>query len=88
MIRSAQVDSLPLASGGAPSQTQKEMETTNTTLTMMLAQSNADSVFDPPPPTTITPSRIREAFSSNGPEWSHLLLAISVGLIAYGMVSK
>ena len=87
-IRSIQVDPLPLSSGGAPNQTQKEMEKTNTTLTMLLAQSGADTKFDPSPPTTMTTPSIREAFCSSGRRDTYLLLALAVLFVGYGIVSK
>ena len=87
--RPIQVDALPLSSGRTPSQTQKEMEGTNTTLTMLLAQSNADSKFDPAPPSTMTLPSIREAFCSPDPrDSSYLLIALAVVFIGYGIVSK
>lgn len=87
--RSIQVDPLPLSSGRESSQTQKEMEKTNTALTMLLAQSTADTKYDPAPPPTTTLPRIREAFCSGDPrDSSSILLAIAVVFIVYGIVSK
>lgn len=86
-----QVNPLPLSSGGAPTQTQKEMEKTNTTLTMLLAQTNADATFDPPPPSTVTPPRIMEGFSSGvwGPrEPTQWLLLAGVAFLLYGIVAE
>lgn len=93
---SIQVTPLPLSSGGASSQTQKEMEKTNTTLTMLLAQSTADSTFDPPPPSTITSSHISEAFSPAsvlspapyGDDCPYIILSIAVLFMVYGCLSK
>lgn len=88
-IRSIQVDPLPLSSGGAPNQTQKEMEKTNTTLTMLLAQSSADAKYDPSPPSTTTLPSIREAFCSPDPrDATYLILALAVLFVGYGIVSK
>ena len=86
-IRPLQVTPLPLSSGAVPNQTQKEMEKTNTTLTMLLAQSTADSTFDPPPPPTATPSRIQETFQSygDGSDPAYWVLAIAVVLMMYGL---
>lgn len=87
--RAIQVDPLPLTSGRAPSQTQKEMEKTNTRLTMLLAQSTADATYDPAPPQTVTLPRIREAFCSGDPrDTSYALLALAVIFMVYGIVSK
>lgn len=87
--RSIQVEPLPISSGREPSQTQKEMEKTNTTLTMLLAQSTADAKYDPAPPSTVTLPRIREAFCSGDPrDSSYLLLGLAVVIIVYGIVSK
>ena len=87
--RSIQVDPLPISSGTAPSQTQKELEKTNTTLSMLLAQSNADAKYDPAPPRTMTLPSIREAFSSPDPrDQATILTVISVLFLMYGIVAK
>lgn len=88
-IRSIQVDPLPLSSGEVSNQTQKEMEKTNTTLTMLLAQSTADAKYDPIPPSTITAPSIREAFCSPDPRNNiYLLIALGAMFMVYGIVSK
>lgn len=87
--RAIQVDPLPISSGGAPTQTQKDMEKTNVTLSMISAQANADTKFDPPPPETLTAPAIQEAFSSTDPsDPSFWILAVAVAFILYGIVSK
>jgi hypothetical protein len=89
MIRSAQVEPLPLISGGVPSQTQKEMEKTNVTLAMMSAQSTADTKYDPPPPPTVTTPVVKEAFCGADPrDPSHWLVVIACLFILYGALSK
>lgn len=87
--RAIQVDPLPLSSGGAPTQTQKDMEKTNVTLTMMTAQANADSKFDPPPPQPLTSPVVKEGFCSMDPsDPSFWLFAAGVAFILYGIVSE
>lgn len=87
--RSIQVDPLPISSGGAPTQTLKDMEKTNTTLTMLNAQAIADTKYDPPPPSPITPPVIRETFCSGDPyDPTILILITGVAFIVYGIVSK
>lgn len=89
MIRPVQVDPLPLASGGAPSQTQKEMEKTNVTLTMMSAQSTADTKYDPAPPPTVTTPVVKEAFGGADPrDLSPWLVGMALMMILYGALSK
>ena len=87
--RAIQVDPLPISSGGAPTQTQKDMEKANITLTMMSAQANADSKFDPPPPQPLTPPVVKEGFCSTDPsDPSFWIFVVGVSFILYGIVSK
>jgi hypothetical protein len=92
-LRSIPVEPLPLTSGGAPNQTQKEMEKTNKTLTMLMAQSNADSAFDPPPPGTVTAPSLKESFCGSSPfsyppSAPYVLLGLAVVCIMVGSLSK
>lgn len=64
------------------------MENTNTTLSMLVAQSTADSSFDPPAPQTITSPSIREAFCSGGNDPAHGVLVVAILFILYGILSK
>jgi hypothetical protein len=82
-----QVTPLPLSSGGAPTQTQKDMEKTNTSLTMLLAQGKADATFDPPPPATLTAPRIMEGYWDS-PSLTKGLLVAGVLLLVYGIVAE
>lgn len=88
--RAIQVDPLPLASGSGSgkSQSQKEMEKTNTTLSMLLAQSTADGSFDPPAPQPATQPSIREAFCSGRPDPAHGVLVVAILFMLYGILSK
>lgn len=70
------------------SQSQKEMEKTNTTLSMLMAQSTADSSFDPPPPPTVTSPSIREAFCSSRVDSSYGVMALAIVFMLYGILSK
>jgi hypothetical protein len=88
-LQSVQVDPLPLSSGGQRSQTQKELEKTNETLTMLSVQSTADAMYDPPVPPPVTSPAIREAFCGADPRsLSDYLLVASLGLIVYGLLAK
>jgi|LauGreDrversion4_2_1035121.scaffolds.fasta_scaffold11122_4 hypothetical protein len=88
-LQSVQVDPLPMSSGGQRSQTQKELEKTNETLTMLSAQSTADAMYDPPVPSPVTSPSIREAFCGADPHYlSEYLLIASFGLIVYGLLAK
>lgn len=85
-VRAIQVDPLPQSSG--KSQSQKEMEKTNTTLSMIIAQSDADRSFDPPAPPPMAPPTIREAFCSGGNDPAHGVLVVAILFILYGILSK
>lgn len=89
--QAVQVTPLPLSSGGATTQTQKDMEKTNTTLTMLLAQSKADTAFDPPPPAPVTPPRILEGFRVSPAQRERVMAGLAIGgvlLLAYGIMAE
>jgi hypothetical protein len=85
-VRAIQVDPLPQSSG--ESQSQKEMEKTNTTLSMLVAQSSADRSFDPPAPPPMTSPTIREAFCSGRNDPAQGVLVVAILFILYGILSK
>jgi hypothetical protein len=78
-----------MSSGGKPSKTQKDLEKTNETLTMLSAQSSADSMYDPPPPAPATAPSVREAFCQQDPHTlAEYLVIVGLGLIVYGLLAK
>ena len=90
-LQAVQVAPLPLSSGGTPTQTQKDMEKTNTTLTMLLAQSKADTTFDPPPPAPVTAPRILEGFRVSPAQRERAMAGLAIGgvlLLAYGIMAE
>ncbi len=88
-LQSVQVSPLPLSSGGQRSQTQKDLEKTNETLTMLSAQSTADAMYDPPVPSPVTSPVIREAFCGmDSRSLSDYLIVVSLGFIVYGLLAK
>jgi len=90
-INSTQVSSLPLGPGDSKNQTTREMNKTNTMLTMMSAQAKADASFDPPTPTPVTPQLI-QAFCGSKSTYMQdlptLLGAIGCIFIVYGIIAK
>jgi hypothetical protein len=87
--KSSQVSPLPIGSGGSNS-TKRELNDVNVTLSMLSAQSEADQKFDPPPPTPVKPSIVKEAFR-NGDRSVDLPFVLSVAGVAcivYGLVAK
>ena len=88
-IQPQQVSALPIGSGGG-SASKKDINDINTNLTMMNAQSGADSQFDPPPPPSTTKPTIVQHFCS-GPESpidSTILMVVGGLLIVYGVIAK
>jgi hypothetical protein len=82
-LKPTQVHPLPIGSGGN-SALKQQMNQTNTLLTMLNAQANANTKYDPAVPQPITNSIIIENFCS-GPS---MLMVIGGLLIVYGIVSK
>ena len=88
-LQSVQVEPLPMSSGGKPSKTVKDLEKTNAALTMLSAQSAADSMYDPPVPAPVTQPNMKEAFSNYDPHTlGEYLIIVGLGLIVYGMLAK
>ncbi len=87
LIRSRQVSPLPVGPGGK-SPAKRQMNDTNTQLTMLMAQSAANTKYDPPVPQPITKQVTLEKFSSSAMPISSTILVIGGLLIVYGLVSK
>jgi hypothetical protein len=92
-VNITQVSPLPLGPGDSKNQTTREMNKTNTMLTMMSAQAKADASFDPPTPTPVTPQLI-QAFcggssgSSSSVSASAVIGAVGAIFIVYGIIAK
>lgn len=90
-IQPQQVTTLPIGSGGG-STSKKGLNDINTNLTMMNAQSGADSQFDPPPPQSTTPPTIIQNFCSgpscDSPIDLRILMVVGGLLVVYGIIAK
>lgn len=86
LLRSKQVSPLPIGPGGN-NPTKRQMNDTNTQLTMLTAQAAANTKYDPPVPQPITSSVTIESFSlrDNLPT---TLTIIGMLSIVYGLIAK
>ena len=84
-----QVSALPIGSGGASA---AQLSSINTALTMLSAQSQANTMYDPlPPPPSTTPTVIgkQEGFCSPyDMNMSTLLGMAGIGFVLYGLFAK
>jgi len=87
LIRSRQVSPLPVGPGGN-NPTKRQMNDTNTQLTMLMAQSTANTKYDPPVPQPITKQVTLETFRSGSNQISSTILVIGALLFVYGLVAK
>jgi hypothetical protein len=85
LIRSKQVSPLPIGPGGG-NLTKTLLNDTNTQLTMMTAQANANTKYDPPVPQPITKAVVKENFSDG--TISTTLFVLGGLFIVYGLVTK
>ena len=85
-IKQIQVAPLPLGSGGK-NKTIQDLHNTNTSLTMLQAQSNTDTKFDPPVPKHKTTQVIKENFTDMH-DTAKMVAVIGGLLIAYGIFAK
>ena len=88
-IQPLQGNSLPIGSGGK-SASKTAMNNINNDLTMMTAQSGADSVYDPPPPPPTTQPALVQTFCSgpSSPIDLRTLMVIGGLLVVYGIIAK
>jgi hypothetical protein len=88
-ITPIQVSALPIGSGG---ESAAQLNNINTTLTMLSAQSQANTKYDPPPPPPSTTPVIvgkQEGFCSSYHMNPPALLSLAgVGFILYGLFAK
>lgn len=90
LLRSKQVSPLPIGPGGK-NPTKRQMNDTNTQLTMMMAQSAANTKYDPPVPHPVTKQVTIERFCSGSdvmPSLPSMLCIIGGLCIVYGLVTK
>ena len=92
VITPIQVSALPIGSGGK-SASAAQLNRINTDLTMLSAQSQANTMYDPlPPPPSTTPVTIgqREGFCSypNMDRTSAWIFALGTGMVLYGIFAK
>ena len=87
LVNVVQVSPLPIGPGDSKNQTTREINKTNTMLTMISAQANADSSFDPPTPTPVTKPIIQH-FCSKSETSSVMLGVIGCILIVYSIIAK
>jgi hypothetical protein len=86
LLKSKQVSPLPVGSGGN-NPTKQLMNETNVKLTMLTAQANADTKYDPPVPKPVTKAVTKEGFTDSTSVISGLVV-VGVLLIVYGIVKK
>ena len=91
LLRSKQVVPLPIGSGGNNA-TKTQMNNTNIQLTMMAAQANANTKYDPPVPPPVGNAVISQGFCSGSSSDSDpfpVIVAVIGGLfIVYGIIAK
>lgn len=81
-----QVQPLPIGPGGKNA-LRSQMNDTNTKLTMLSSQADANTIYDPPVPKPVTEQRI-EPFCVLDDSLAPLVAAIGCLLIVYGLASK
>ena len=85
LLKSRQVTPLPIGPGGN-NPTKRQMNEINTQLTMLTAQANANTKYDPPVPEPVTKPVIIEKFcSGSGPS---MIMVIGGLLIVYSIIAK
>ena len=85
LIRSKQVAPLPIGPGGN-NQVKNQMNQTNTQLTMLHAQTTANTKYDPPVPKSISKPVIKETFTTH--RIPNTLFVVGGLLIVYSFVAK
>ena len=86
VLQSKQVSPLPIGPGGNNA-LKNQMNDTNTKLTMLTTQADANTVYDPPVPKPLTEQKI-EPFCSSGDSIASLVAAIGCLMIVYGFAAK
>ena len=84
LVRSRQVSPLPVGPGGN-NPVKQQMNKTNTALTMLSAQADANTKYDPPVPQPVTQAVVKENFTVNS---ANMLFVIGGLCIVYGLIAK
>ena len=85
LIKPRQVSPLPIGPGGQ-NQIKQQLNNTNVQLSMLMAQSIANTKYDPPVPKPVTSQVTLEAFYSTPVP---LMIGVIGGLfIVYGLIAK
>ncbi len=84
LLQSRQVSPLPIGPGGN-NPVKQQMNDTNTKLTMLTAQAEVDTKYDPPVPQPITKQVIKENFTANS---ANMIFVIAGLCIVYGLIAK
>lgn len=85
LIKPRQVSPLPVGPGGQ-NQIKQQLNNTNVQLSMLMAQSMANTKYDPPVPKPITSQVTLEGFCST--PMSLMINVIGVLFIVYGLIAK
>jgi hypothetical protein len=87
LIKPRQVSPLPVGPGGK-NQIKQQLNDTNVQLTMLTAQSTANTKYDPPVPKPITKQVTLETFCSSSAPVPLALGVIGALFIVYGLIAK
>jgi hypothetical protein len=79
---------LGLSGSGAQSETGRKLDTQNKEVTMMLAQSNADTLYDPDPAKRPTEAQMVSGFENYSASTATAIAVCGVLLFVYGIVSR
>jgi hypothetical protein len=87
LIKPRQVSPLPVGPGGK-SQLKQQLNDTNVQLTMLTAQSTANTKYDPPVPKPITKQVTLETFCVSSTPVPIALGVVGALCIVYGLIAK
>ena len=85
LIKSRQVSPLPIGPGGNDP-IKRQMNETNIQLTMLTAQANANTKYDPPVPQPVSKQVTKETFTSDS--LPNMLFVVGGLFVVYGIVAK
>lgn len=79
---------LGLSGSGAQSEVGRKLDMQNKEITMMLAQSNADTVYDPDPAKRPTEAQMISGFENYSASTGTVIAVCGILLFVYGIVSR
>ena len=79
---------LGLSGSGAQSEVGRKLDMQNKEITMMLAQSNADTVYDPDPAKRPTEAQMISGFENYSASTATVIAVCGILLFVYGIVSR